>query len=167
MELNCRVSPDIDKLTQYNKEYSWIPGIDNIRPSEFILENKKKYFEYIDKWYESMFDYIMINIFELKSTLNNFGKLKILDIKEGKNKAKLRFIKNEFYYNLPEQTNHYVIWYYNTDNSYISDDRIRDDINKELVKIVKNKNYKFIYYENPKKSIPNIYHLHVFWILLT
>tara|TARA_B100001094_G_scaffold311644_1_gene347505 strand:- start:61 stop:189 length:129 start_codon:yes stop_codon:yes gene_type:complete len=42
MELNCRVSSDIDKLTEYNKEYPWIPGINNIRPNEIILENKKK-----------------------------------------------------------------------------------------------------------------------------
>jgi len=165
MELNCRVSSDIEKLTEYNKEYSWIPGIDNIRPNKIILKNKKKYFEYIDKWYESMFDYIMINIFKLKSTLNDIGKLKILDINEGKNT--MRFIKNEFYYNLPEQTNHFVIWYYIADKLYIDDNRINNDINKELVKIVKNKNFKYIYYENPKKSIPDIYHLHVFWILLT
>ena len=42
--------------------------------------------------------------------------------------------------------------------------QITNDIKNSLDNIVQTKKYKFIWYENPKMNIKDIYHVQVFWI---
>ena len=40
MNLNCKISSNLDDLENIKKIYSWIPGINNIRPDKDIIEKK-------------------------------------------------------------------------------------------------------------------------------
>ena len=41
--------------------------------------------------------------------------------------------------------------------------KITNDIKSEIYNIIKSDNFKFVYYENPKMTISDIYHVQVFW----
>jgi hypothetical protein len=74
-----------------------------------------------------------------------------------------RFERNHFRYDLPEGTRHFVMWY-----TYwppdITEPEVNEDINHALMtRLGKNTEFEFIWYENPKMTIPGIYHVQVFW----
>ena len=52
------------------------------------------------------------------------------------------------------------MWY-----TYVVSDHIKinQDIYESLFALLGDKNFEFIWYENPKMTIPEIYHLQVFW----
>lgn len=44
-----------------------------------------------------------------------------------------------------------------------SDDEITQDVNDAIREIVGNDNFKFVWYVNPKMTIPEVFHVQVFW----
>ena len=71
------------------------------------------------------------------------------------------FEENKFHYDdLPEGTHHWVMWYKKKpDESTINKD-IEDALKEELNL---SDDYDFVWYENPRMSMPQLYHLQVFW----
>jgi hypothetical protein len=65
--------------------------------------------------------------------------------------------------------NHYILW--NSEQSYFydyDDEHINTHINNFIKQTVGNTaDYEFVWYKNPKPSVPELYHVHVFWIALT
>lgn len=61
-----------------------------------------------------------------------------------------------------EGTRHFVMWY-----TYwppeITEEEINQDIANAIVKRLGPCEYEFVWYENPKMTIPGIYHVQVFW----
>ena len=55
------------------------------------------------------------------------------------------------------------MWYTYND---ISDIEITSDILDSLKNILKHDNFEFVWYENPKMSVPEVYHVQVFWHLI-
>ena len=55
------------------------------------------------------------------------------------------------------------MWYTYQD---IPDNEINNDIDNSLYELMGHKNFEFVWYENPKMSVPEIYHVQVFWHLL-
>ena len=101
------------------------------------------------------------NVERTNPALESSNKGKIYVDKEDI-KQKHIFIKNMFPYNLPEGTNHYILWYsYNSLD--LTDDKINTDITNSLKELLNHDNFEFIWYENPKKTIDSIHHLQVFW----
>lgn len=86
-----------------------------------------------------------------------------------------KFMKNPFPYN-NLRCNHFVLWYGCTLNPYLEEqegrennwrEKITQDIVQELKKLLPARyhaNFQFIWYENPKMTHPDFYHVHVFWI---
>ena len=100
-------------------------------------------------------------MFSLPIKFNNKGKLEV----SISNIPKLgSFRKNDFPYNLPEGTQHYIMWY-----TYLIDDdyKINQDIYDSIFQLLGTENFEFIWYKNPKMTIPEIYHLQVFWRIIT
>jgi len=161
MEINCRISPDLDNLDNYHKVYSWIPGSGNIRPSEDILRTKQVLFDQVSQFYENMSDYILEEIFKIPVEFTENTKLKAKNY-GAKHYDEFKFVKNKFPYKLDKNTNHYIIWY-NTRSFTYSDSIINKHITKSIFEILQHKNFEYVWYENPKMNIPNIYHLQVFW----
>ena len=154
--MNCQISPDLEVLESLNKKYNWIPGPDNIRPSEELILKKEKDLQNADNFYASMKDYMYDLVFNFPTEFNSDGKL----VATVPNKMIKIFRENDYPYILPENTYHYVMWY-NTNQKMISDEEITFDIEEEIKQII-NSNYNFVWYENPKMSIPEIYHVQVF-----
>ena len=155
--MHCKISSDINFLNKINKSHSWIPSQLNIRPNSKVLDKKKIFLEKINIFYESFTDYIYNDIFEFNSVINDEGKIKVL--KENITEKKV-FEKNMFPYDVPENTKHYIMWYsYNESNNLIN-----EDIKNNIYEITNSFNFDFVWYENPKKSMENIFHVHVFWI---
>ena len=156
MELNCKISPALDNLAKYNQQYSWIPGPENIRPNPETLILKNKIFRDLRAFYTTNYDYILSSIFDIDTSLTSEGKLQA----KTPDKKEFRFVKNIFPYQLPDNTNHYIMWYTFTP----SDDVINQNIYDEIFKLLDHKNFQFVWYENPKMNIPGLYHVQVFWI---
>lgn len=154
-----RIDPNLENLDELNDKYQWVPGRENIRPCEEVINKKDKWIENLSNFYENEKQYVLSDIFNFDSYFDS-GKLvvKDFDIKET-----FVFKENMFPYNLPFNTNHYVIWY-----TYDETDekRINKDIELSLFNLLGNNKFDFVWYENPKKSLPDMNHYQVFWISL-
>tara|TARA_B100000035_G_scaffold311733_1_gene321816 strand:+ start:487 stop:969 length:483 start_codon:yes stop_codon:yes gene_type:complete len=158
MNINCKISSDLKVLNEYNKIYDWIPNENQIRPSDMnifikdILKNK------IDLEYNSTRDYILINLFNFNGNLVN-GKYKA----EESNSKLHKFEVNRFKYKLNKKTFHYIMWY-NCDKDNLTENEIDQDIRRGIYNLLRTDEYEYVWYENPKMTINDVYHLQVFFI---
>jgi len=157
----CKVSEKVDELEKLHKKCSWIPGKDNIRPNKDIIEKKENYLNNLQNFYVSEKDYILSELFNFNYSLDEKGKIWV---KKNDILDKNILIENVFRYNIEKDTKHYVMWY-SYSSKKITDKKINNDIKESLEKIVDGKDYDYVWYENPKKNIQDIFHVHVFWIL--
>jgi len=154
-----KINPSLDNLNYLNHNLSWIPGSENIRPTTENVSKKELWLENINYFYDSEVHYVLSEVFNFKSEFV-LGKL---HVKKSNISNKHIFKENMFPYELPKNTNHYIIWYsYNQ----VDEDQINKDINNSLLIMLGNDNFDFVWYENPKKSLPEINHYQVFWINL-
>lgn len=153
-----KIDPRLDNLEALNIKLSWIPGKENIRPSLEIIKKKDEWIENLINFYQDETQYVLAEIFNFNSEFIS-GKLYV---KDEDIKKKIIFKENMFPYDLPNETNHFVIWY-----SYqeTHEKKINFDIESQLKKLLNHNNFDFVWYENPKKSVSKITHYQVFWIL--
>ena len=156
--MNCKISSDLDILDILNKKYNWIPGSNNIRPTEELILKKENDLAIASNFYESLTDYMYDLIFNFPTHLNSYGKLKV----RIPNTIIKVFRENDYPYILPDNTFHYVMWY-NTKEKIFSDELINKDIYNEILKL-NLKSFEYVWYENPKMSVADIYHVQVFFI---
>ena len=71
MEINCKISSELDNLAKYNEQYYWIPGPENIRPSKKTIKLKKKLCREITAFYKTVADYILVETFNIGSKFNS------------------------------------------------------------------------------------------------
>jgi hypothetical protein len=142
-----KISSNINQLNILHKKYNWIPNMDEIRPSENIIKDKEEYIQMMKSRYGSIKNGIICDVFNLDH--NNIIPQK-------------KFIKNRFSYAI--SSNHYIMWYllYNKDD--LSDDIINIDIYCNIYQILCHTNFDFAWYVNPKMTIPDIFHVQIFWI---
>ena len=155
--MNCQISPKLDNLDNLNKVYPWIPNSNQIRPTDDQKEKKEKDYWNANNFYDNTIDYLYDIIFNFDTSLNSNGKL----ISNNPDKLIKVFRPNDYPYQLNNNSNHYVLWY-NCEKQPYSYDHINQDIKKELDKLFKN--YQYVWYENPSMSVPEIYHVQVFFI---
>lgn len=161
-KFQCKISPCIFNLNTLNKKYEWIPGENNIRPLDIIIEKKNEYNKNIINFYEDEKHFVLSEIFHFETSFNEDGKIFVDNDHIYK---KHIFQSNMFPYNVKEDTRHYVMWYSYFDNT-LKEEKINEDIYNQIKLLVKNNNFDFVWYENPKKTVKGIYHLQVFWINL-
>lgn len=157
----CQIPSDVKVLDELHQKYKWIPGKDNIRPSPIIKQQKLKYLQNIQSFYGSEKDYIYETIFHFNSIFDENGLLIVRDDAIFKKDV---FEANKFPYNLNQDTKHYIMWYSYYDDS-MTEEKINNDISKGIKDIINNDNFDYIWYLNPKMTIPEIYHVQVFWKL--
>ena len=159
MEINCRINPDAESLNKYNNEFCWIPNSEQIRPLESHIKLKNILLKNINDKYNSTRDYILITMFNLDYYINSNNKLETNHNNEGFHKFEVCL----FRYQLEPRTFHYIMWY-TIQKEDLNENTINDDIKKEIYNIIKNDKYNFVWYENPKMTIDDIFHVHVFWV---
>jgi len=158
MEINNKIESDFESLNAYNKEYSWIPNEYQIRPTEMLINMKKILMDKIKKDYFTTRDYILVNLFNNRVEKFN-EKLKAKENNEKLNK----FEVCKFRYQIDPKSFHYIMWY-TCDKGSLTDEEINNDIKNSIYNLIKSDNFSFIWYENPKMTINDIYHVQVFWI---
>jgi hypothetical protein len=156
------ISSDINILNHLNKMYPWIPNENTIRPTQTDLV--KKYFlnNTIQIEWRSMKDYILHTVFK-KQFISDEHSKKFVPPNE--HNVEWVFEPSMFRYNLIPEARHYILW----NNKYdFSKDFNSFQIN-ELIKIalhdrLSHDNFDFAWYKNPKPTIPEFYHIQVFWV---
>jgi hypothetical protein len=155
-----RISSDIQDLNKLHEEYWWIPNENMIRPSPKVLEDKKHFSNYVLGNWMSFRDFILDTHFKYPIDVED-GHICIRDhIKS----SEWNFQKSLFPYNLPSDVNHYILW--NSFHNYSAnfDDSVINGIIKDTLEHMIGTNFDFAWYCNPKPSIPELYHVQVFWI---
>lgn len=154
----CSISSEGANLDRLQKIYPWIPNSQQIRPCSPKIKEKEGLLLVISQMYNSYEDYIYEFIFQFKTKLRDH---KFYVPKENV-KNKCVFIENNYPYQVPENCNHYILWFSYEPKSELE---INSEINKGLSKLLNHDNYNFIWYINPKKTISKSYHYQVFWTL--
>lgn len=154
--LRCRVSSDLDLLEAVNMAFPWVPGRESIRPSEATKALKRTAMEATN----GRFD---VN----RWSIEFFGAAwdVVLSSRQDPCKEELdarirlyHFAPNLFPYAVPEGTKHYILWLPST----VAVDE--DTVNRFLTEAVfKEGGEDFVWYENPKPTILEIWHVQVFW----
>ena len=157
--INSKISTDLESLDKLHKLTNWTPNSTQIRPDNKIIESKILYLNNILNFYETISDYILDIVFNYTTKCNKNGKLYIQDL-DFKEKINFCLIKNKFPYKLNKNIEHYILWYPIKDNVY-NENEISNHIVEEIERIFK-KNLEYVWYENPKMSIPGLYHVQVF-----
>lgn len=147
--LRCKISSNIQDLNELHTQYWWIPDENMIRPDEKVLDEKRQFSNYVLNNLRSFKDFILDKYFKDITGLE------------------WTFVKSLFPYNLVNDVNHYVLW--NSKYDYfveIEESKINNIIKDTLKSMVGSDNFDFAWYKNPKPSIPELWHVQVFWIRL-
>jgi len=155
--INCKIESDFDSLDSLYQKTKWTPNSSQVRPSDVVLNKKIEEINEILNKYHSLKDYILHIIFKIPVTRER-GKLKSKHYSENNNCC--LFI-NKYPYNLNFGTKHYILWYLNS-KKIKNDQEITKDIRDRL-----GGKAEFVWMENPKMSIPELYHVQIFVRFIT
>jgi hypothetical protein len=161
--LRTFINSNINILNVFSKVYRFLPNENTIRPTLEILEEKKNLKRHISECWNSERDFIKANVFDFETFIDTDNKIKTYNKLEYDGWV---FKKCQFPYNTTD--NHWILWKYSdTMESFIIDNnninKINSIIEGYLKDKVKNDNFDFGWYPNPKPSIPDFFHVHVFW----
>lgn len=182
--IRSEVSSDVQILNYLSSEgRKWIPNENTIRPKPEIIEKKNISFLNIHNTWYSLDDYILYKVFGKKYEVTREQKFRIIldidqsiynDTNVNERKKKLEslvskndmvFIENAYPYDV--EGNHWVLWYGTKEQPY-SSQQVTEHIQSKILKIIgENVYYDFIWYNNPKMSVPEFFHVHVFWFTST
>lgn len=172
-KLRTRVNPNIDYLTLLNLTHNWIPNHQMIRPTLEVFNKKTLLNNHINNDWSSMKDYVLYSVFDQDPKINQEGKYYIDQTILNVN-FEWVFKPAQFPYNVPTNSNHYILWNYSNDfftetnERFVSDEDINKIILDSIIKINENSstdNIEFIWYKNPKPSILDFFHVQVFFKL--
>src|SRR3990167_1879285 len=155
---NGKISSNLTDLDELNKEHQWIPGQNNIRPTEQEKARKLRNCIVIDAIWSSSTDFVLHTHFKQPFKINANGQRYVAVSTETLESV---FIPNDFPYQLPEYAKHFVLWYGPSIKS-VDDAQVTNDIRGALDKI--NPDTSFAWYENPKMTITEMFHVQVFWV---
>ncbi|KAJ1389253.1 hypothetical protein B484DRAFT_459705 [Ochromonadaceae sp. CCMP2298] len=156
--LKNRIPSNYDALDKLNQQHRWIPNQNQTRPAPQVLERKEKSLNEIYASWATIRDYILYRVWGRDFDVVN-DKFVVFDNSVEGLKA---FKPNDYPYET-EVGNHWVMWYGGAQCPY-GDDRINEDIDEALTKICEDVPFDFAWYENPAMTVPEFYHVQVFWV---
>jgi hypothetical protein len=145
--LRCGISSSVELLENFHEVHSWIPGKEQIRPPTEVIQKKLDRIVELGAEWESMTDYLLVNIFQKPSIPSiHSNRFEAVDRNiEGL----VKFVPNEFPYQV--SGNHWILWFGDFE---IVKDQITDEIMILLHEHLGHDNFDFVWYENPKMTIP-------------
>ena len=159
MPLNCKISADIHELNALHVEHPWLPNEFTIRPKPSLLAEKQHSINRVMFEWATVYDYIMYTVFGAQRRVNALAKWTTIPNSTLKVWA---FEQSLFPYDLPAGTNHFILWHRDTDyNHSFSDDEINQLIKNRLPAAS-----EFAWYKNPRPTVPQFWHVQVFWRVL-
>lgn len=144
--LRNKISSSIEDLNRLSQTYDWIPNEHTIRPNEADLAIKHAEMDRISRTWPSVRDFIQQSVFA------------------GSESAQWVFKPSQFRYNLPNHSNHYILWFSKESYYYnYPDEIINEQIEMFIKNIVGHNNFQFAWYKNPKPTVIYFWHVQVFW----
>ena len=170
--LRSVISSDLDALDRLQRRYPWVPNAARIRPSEVRLALKRAKLAEIEATWTSFTDYIRATVFgeasvevDSGSGLTKKAMATPFQTDHGLYSVlQKRFVPNEFPYDLAEGQ-HWVLWY-SALVQPCSTDAITADISRFLQQHLQDAVFDFAWYVNPKMTVPEFFHVQVFWTML-
>jgi hypothetical protein len=162
---NDRVDSALEVLEVLNEIYKWIPNRDQVRPTPASLQAKKVLINIIQTQWASLRDYMLAIIFQRAYLVNYVGQKYVTDTQPCADVHETRFTPNDFPYQIEHpEGRHYVLWYSTAQRSpTLSDAHINAHIREHLARVCGDHPFTWAWYENPKMSVPDLYHVQVFW----
>lgn len=119
----------------------------------------------IEENWGSLLDYILSTVFFKPTSIHSTSKKLVADTSNIE--GKVRFVQNEFPYQLELGANHCVLWLGPEPSGALpSEEDINSHITRSLRAQTGGDDFDFAWYENPKMTVPWVYHVQVFWTLL-
>ena len=106
--LRTKIPSDLEEMQKLHELHSWVPGKHSIRPTSESIERKHQFNDMIKRTYASETDYIYETVFQTPSSEED-GRRKV--DRSLLTKHMRMFERNEFAYDLPADTRHFVMWY--------------------------------------------------------
>lgn len=159
-------------------QVGWTPSRESIRPTPDQIEKKKNFLANMQNIYHSLDDYALSKFLGCETEPENradgpSSPLVVRKIDKIQGHRRHSFRPNMFRYQVPQGTNHYVLWCaLDPSETVVSDVEIDDILTRELTSLCGESQYQYIWYENPKPSMledaasgkRHVYHVQVFWI---
>ncbi len=164
--LRTRICSDLETLDNLSLVYPWILDSQSIRPSLKDIERKSLLLTQIEDEWISNRDYIFHTIFGEKYHIGADDK-KYVKSDNLELNVKWSFQPSMFKYKLSySDTNHWILWNSEKDlNWEYEEEKINHIITIKLLQHLEtNSSPQFVWYKNPKPTIPEFYHVQVFWI---
>lgn len=161
--LDCEIPSDLESMDRLSMHFPWLPNSACIRPTDTIQSKKKNYMQLVGREYRSIGDRVLEDIFHYQTSIVD-GRQVALSPDVIQHQRALR--PHKFPYNVREGTNHAVLWFYPTVASQLRADTITRYVREELAispDVPAGTEVEFVWYENPKMTVPQIYHVQVFW----
>ena len=160
--LRTLISSDINILNSLSKSYLFLPNECNIRPTPELIKQKEQSIKYISSYWSSMYDYMKHSVFNVKAKINKDGIMYTDDTPT----QEWIFKQAQYPYNI-SNGNHWILWKYSDSMTSFDISNNVHTINKiietRLYLSLKHNNFNFAWYPNPKPSIPEFFHVQVFW----
>jgi len=157
-----KISSRLEDLDVLHGLYPWIPSSLCIRPCPETLEIKKQKLEDIERCYVEFVDYFYAQVFgKVNSVRDVDGKLFVVD----RNVRGMKiFQPNLFPYQLGGEGRHWVMWYGDPEMKHADHNDISKDIHDAIhQQLGGSSRFNFAWYENPKMTVPEFFHVQVFW----
>eukprot|EP00035_Acanthoeca_spectabilis_P017960 m.380278 g.380278 ORF g.380278 m.380278 type:complete len:395 (-) comp16711_c0_seq37:416-1600(-) len=159
--LNCEIPADLESLELIHSHFGWTPSAGMVRPTVEVQRDKEKHVMSTLRKYRSLSDQVLYEVFGCPITPQADGK-QIAIVSEAIWGRK-RLARHPFPYKLPRGTRHHVMWYV-AQNIPVSRETMTEDIAHGIELLIGSHNeYEFAFYENPMMTIPDLYHVQVFW----
>jgi len=157
-----QISSDYAELNALHAVYPFVPNSEQVRPTPEVKELKAARLREITSLWRDFVDYIFHTVFncpflETEDERRVVANRHRAAISTGRRTA---FRPNIFPYQ--SQGHHYVMWY-GTKDQQRSDEEISQDIHVELTQIQGSDKFDFAWYVNPNMTIPELFHVQVFW----
>ena len=158
-----RIPSDFEYLDKIHEILPWVPNSSQCRPSPIAREKKERLLEQVRSEWRSLTDYVYHVELECPYEIHDDGKKAV----EHRGGPESLFKPNTFPYNTGvPNARHYVLWYRTPHrDAKLTDDVINSHIEAFISSYIDDDAIPFQYawYENPNMTVPDIYHLQVFW----
>ena len=159
--LRGKISSDLDTMQELFEQVGWTPGRESIRPDQDTIMRKNQFLDEVERSYETLGDQVLHVLFSMAPEVGTTGKYTIAS--KDQLAPQRRFERNTFAYQaLAPETKHFIMWY-TFGPPALTDEQITSDIEHDIKVRIGHNNFEFVWYENPKMSVPGLYHLQVFW----
>ena len=157
-QLRSCVSSDINALQSLHERVGWTPSATQIRPDPATRAQKEMLIANLGRMWSTQTDWVHHTFFGARATRGADGKR----VAERAAAGTAVLAEQPFPYALPEGTRHMVLWCAGSPDAW-SEASITSAIARNVDAA---EGGEFIWYENPKKSIPgdgSVHHVQVFW----